>query len=183
VTSIEPDPASLRRLLQEFRDLPPKVRTRVRRDLRGVGDNIIAGQRAILDGPLPRGVAVVGKRISLTTNKRTGKLSMRTLNRYGDADVKRGGRSTGLRERIKASLVTRVVTGKSRQGIDIRTRNKQAPMATGWNSKRFRHPVFGDKKRWVYQSGQPYFFDPVYRGRDDMLRRAADILNSEMEGR
>ncbi|NHF62233.1 hypothetical protein [Microcella pacifica] len=177
------DRQQLTRLLGQFRDLPPKVRTSTRRELRAVGDDVIGEQRAILSGPLPAGVEVAGQSRALAYNKKTGQFFTRKINLYADREVQRPGRSTGLRERIKAGLVTRVVTGKTRQGIDIRTQNRKAPMSTGWNAKRFRHPVFGNKERWVYQAGQPYFFKPVFKGRADMIRRAAAILNDAVEGR
>lgn len=181
-TRAEADVEDLRALLKLFKGLPPKVRTGVRRDLRTVGDDVIAGQRAILSGPLPAGVEVAGKTRTLSYNKKTGKFFTRELNTYRDRDVKRPGRSSGLRERIKAALVTRVVTGKTRQGIDIRTQNSRAPMSTGWNAARFKHPVFGNRKNWVHQAGQPYFFGPVFKGRADMIVRATAILNDALEG-
>lgn len=180
---VEPDPAQLRELLKEFNTFDRRVKTPTRRALRGTGDNIIAEQRAILDGPLPRGVEVTGTVLRVVVNKRTNKIYTRKLNVYGEKDVANGGRSSGLRERIKAGLVTRVVTGISRQSIEIKTQNSKAPMSTGWNAKRFRHPVFGNKERFVYQAGQPYFFDPIFRGRKQMIADAIDILNNAVEGR
>lgn len=179
---LQVDPRSLERLLREFRDLPPKVKTGVRRELRAVGDDVIAAQRSILDGPLPRGVKVSGRSTVFAKNRKTGRTYLRRVNTYADTDVERPGRSTGLRERIKEGLATRVVTGKTRQGIDIRNTNRKAEMSTGWNSKRFRHPVFGSTDKWVYQAGQPYFFGPVMAGRDDLLRRAEVILTEALKG-
>lgn len=181
-TQIKPDAASLRKLLGEFNDLPPKVRTEVRRELRKTGDDIIAAQRSILDGPLPAGVAVSGKKLSLALNKKTGRSYVRQVNVYGDREVARPGRTSGLREAIKAGLVTRVVTGSTRQSIQVQTQNSKAPMSTGWNAVRFKHPVFGNKDNWVFQAGQPFFFDPIFKGRADMIARAIDILNSAVEG-
>lgn len=180
---MKPDAAQLRALLKDFNELPPKVKTGVRRELRSTGDDILAEQRAILDGPLPAGVEVKGKTKTVALNKKTGKTYIREINKYGERDVQRGGRSTGLRAGIKAGLVTRVVTGKTRQGIDIKTQNSKARMSTGWNAARFRHPVFGSKERWVYQAGQPYFFDPIFKGRARMIAKAIDILNDAVEGK
>lgn len=180
-TEIVPDAQQLRDLLKTFKDLPPKVRTESRRALRTTGDGVIAGQRAILSGPLPAGVQVTGQALSLGLNRKTGQTFVRKANIFGDRDVSNGGRSSGLRERIKAALATRVVTGTTRQGIEIRTQNGKAPLSTGWNSKRFRHPTF-DKEPWVYQAGQPYFYGPVVQGRNDMIAQAIDILNNAMEG-
>lgn len=158
-TRVEADPESLRRLLKAFRELPKEVKTGVRRELRTVGDDVIRGQREILDGPLPSGVTVTGQRFGRGM---------------------RGGRSTGLREGIKKGLKTRIVAGKTRVGIDIRTNTRRAPMSTGWNAKRFRHPTFG-RAPWVYQAGQPYFYPPVIEGRDDMIIRATRVLNKAIE--
>lgn len=178
---VVPDAAQLRALLKDFNDFPPKVKTGLRRELRHTGDSIIAAQRAILDGPLPAGVAVV-KQTKLFKVAKNGDISILKRNVYGDRSVQRPGRSSGLREHIKASLVTRVVTGTTRQGISIQTQNSKAPMSTGWNSKRFRHPVFGDRKNFVYQAGEPYFYAPVFDGRNNLILSAIDILNSATEG-
>ena len=179
---IQPDAAQLAELLREFRELPPIVKRGVRGALRHTGDEIIEGQRAILDGPLPAGVDVTGHRLTLTKNRKNGQLVVRRLNVYGEKDVQRGGRHTGLRDRIKEGLVTRVVTGTTRQGIEIRTRNSQATMSTGWNARRFRHPVFGNRDRFVYQAGQPYFYAPAIAGRKALIVEATSILNAAIEG-
>ncbi|MDR0594525.1 MAG: hypothetical protein LBG60_15010 [Bifidobacteriaceae bacterium] len=177
---VEVDKESLSRLLTGFKALPKEVQRGVRKELRTVGDGVIAGQRAILAGPLPAGVQVTGQKRTLKTSK-GGSLYVHKRNTYGDRDRSGRARSTGLRDAISAGLVTRVVTGKTRQGIEVKTRNAKAPMSRGWNSKMFRHPVFGRKDEWVYQRGQPYFFAPAIAGRDDMIIRATQILNKALE--
>jgi hypothetical protein len=180
-TGIQPDTDQLRALLKTFNDIPPAEKTGIRRELRATGDKIIAAQRAILDGPLPAGVAVIAK-TRLFKVAKNGNISILSRNTYGDRAVQRPGRSSGLRAAIKAALATRVVTGTTRQGISITTQNSKAPMSTGWNSKRFRHPVFGDKNNMVYQAGEPYFYAPVFEGRNALVASAIDILNGAMEG-
>jgi hypothetical protein len=187
-TEVKTEVESLRALLRTFNDLPPKVKTDVRRDLRKTGDEVIAVQRAILDGPLPTGVQRVAQFKHPAINKKTGQLVTQKFNIYADRAILRPGRSrsdkdggVGLREGIKAGLVTRVVTGTTRQGVDIRTQKKIGEMSTGWNAKRFRHPLFGNKKRWIYQNGQPYFFKPVFEGRARMIERAIDIINEAVQ--
>tara|TARA_Y100000114_G_C11736504_1_gene316480 strand:+ start:243 stop:812 length:570 start_codon:yes stop_codon:yes gene_type:complete len=178
-TGAQPDPESLRRLLSGLREFPPKVRTRTRKALRGTGDEIIAGQRARLDGALPGGIRKSGSTRILVHSKRKGKFFLVKKNLYSDRDVQRGGRSTGLREGIKAGLRTRVVTGKTRQGIEIKTTGPKVDgynKAKFWNKRRFRHPVFGNRDHYVDQAGQPYFRAPAFAGRDDMLRRTEQIL-------
>lgn len=180
-TGWTPDPESLRKLLTGLKELPPKVRTATRRELRGVGDETISEQRAILSGPLPGGTTKAGWRPQLRQNKRTGKFYILKQNVYKDVDVKRGGRSTGLREGIKRGLKTRIVVGQKRQGIEVVTTGPKVGdpkfnQAKFWTKSRFRHPLFGDRSRFVDQKGQPYFHAPVFRGRDTMVRRAAEIL-------
>jgi hypothetical protein len=175
-----PDPEQLRALLAGMRELPPKVKRDTRRELRTVGDDIIAKQRAILDGPLPTGVAKTGQRRVLTPNARTGKFGYRNLNVYADKDVARPGRSSGMREAIKAGLKTRIVTGTTRQGIEVATSGPKVDgfnQAKFWQKVQFRHPAFGHRDRYVYQKGQPYFFHPAIEGRDDLLAKAAAILS------
>jgi hypothetical protein len=180
----------LRVLLKEFNDIPPTVKTGVRRELRHTGDDIIAAQRAILDGPLPAGVVVTRKQLVLVLNKKTGRRYVRNANVYGETAVQRPGRSrsqkdggVGLREAIKAALATRVVTGSTRQGITITTQNSKAQMSTGWNSRRFRHPVFGNRSNFVFQAGEPYFYAPVFEGRNALIDKAIAVLNDAIEGK
>lgn len=175
--SAVPDPDSVARLLRTFREFAPKVRTPARRELRAVGDDVIAAQREILDGPLPEGVAKVGQTRALAYSRRQQKFYTIKRNVYGVATVKRPGRSTGLREGIKAGLKTRVVASAARQSIEVKTTGPKVDgfnTARFWNLERFRHPVFG--RGFVYQAGQPFFYGPARAGRDEMLRRAQGIL-------
>lgn len=186
MTGVVPDKESVRRLLTGMKEFPPKVRTATRRELRTVGDDVIAEQRAILDGPLPTGTQKLRSRPMLVLSKKTNTLRLAKSNVYGDREVKRPGRSTGLREGIKAGLKTRVVTGAKYQGINVQTTgprvgNPKFNQAKFWQKKRFRHPLFGNRERFVYQQGQPYFHAPILRGRDDMIRRAEEILSSAVD--
>lgn len=187
-TGAKPDPDSLRALLRGLKELPPRVRTNTRRELRGIGDDVIEEQKGILSGSLPTGTQKAGwrNRLVLTSGRGRGKNRVKTyrmikVNIYEDVDVKNAGRSTGMREAIKRGLKTRVVTGAKRQGIDIvttgpKTGDPKFNQAKFWTKKKFRHPLFGDRSRYLDQKGQPYFHAPIYRGRDAMVRRAAEIL-------
>lgn len=178
----------MKELLRGLKELPPKVRTGTRRELRSVGDDVISEQRAILSGPLPTGTQKIGWRNRLVRTSGRGRGKNRTAgfrlikaNVYADAAVKRGGRSSGMREGIKRGLKTRVVTGAKRQGIEIVTTGPKVGdpkfnQAKFWTKNRFRHPLFGNRDRFVDQKGQPYFHAPIYQGRDAMLRRAEQIL-------
>lgn len=179
VTGATPDPESLKALLKRLQGFPPKVRTGVRRELRQVGDETIAQQRAILAGPLPAGTTKTGFSHKIVHARRKGKFFLVKTNVYTDTDVKSPGRSTGMRAAISAGLRTRVVATPKRQSIEIKTTGPKVDgynKAKFWNKRRFRHPVFGNKGRWVDQQGKPYFRAPVLAGRDDMVRRAESVL-------
>lgn len=175
-----PDPESLRRLLEKLREFPPAVRTPVRRELRSLGVPVIAAQKAALDGPLPRGLRKTGFRHKVVRAKRKGKFYLVKTNVYEDADVKRGGQSTGLRAGIKAGLRFRIVSGKTRQGIEFKTTGPKVDgynKAKFWQKTRFRHPAFGDRSRYVDQAGQPFFRRPVFEGCEQLLRSVEDVLS------
>lgn len=180
MTGATPDPESLKRLLTRLREFPPAVRTPVRRELRALGEPVISEQKAILDGPLPRGVRKTGYRHKLVHSKRKGKFYVVKANTYAETDVKRGGQSTGMRDGIKSGLRFRVVAGKTRQGVEFKTTGPKGAdgfnKAKFWQKKRFRHPVFGDRKRYIDQGGQPFFRAPVMDGRDQLLRATEEIL-------
>ncbi|MFG6277924.1 hypothetical protein [Microbacterium sp. 5K110] len=172
------DTSSVRTRFERIKEFSPALARRVRRDFRQSGDEIISEQRAILDGPLPRGVAVVGQRTRRTYNAKTKRIVKRRLNVYGDRDVKRPGRSrsndedgVGLREGIKKSLRTRVVITEKRTSIAVRTTNAKRTGATFWQAKRFRHPTFGHRDRMQYQAGMPYFWEPAFRGAEAAAAR------------
>src|SRR4030095_10405755 len=96
--------------------------------------------------------------------RRGGKAYLRAVNVYKAEEAKRS-RTTGMRDRIKASLKTRVVAGATRSGISIRAdKSVGGVMVKAWNKKVLRHPVFGNKKQYVSQFGQPYWWEPIERG-------------------
>lgn len=183
MTGTEVDKAHLQDLLALMTYLPPAIRRDTRRELRTVGDDVIEQQREILSGPLPKGVRKTGQTRDLAV--RRGKLRVVKKNTYGETDVKRGGRSTGLRAGIKAGLRTRVMTGARNLGVDVKStgpRDGKFNKAKFWNGPRFRHPVFGNKSNYVYQGGQGYFFGPARAGYNDMIERAGEILERNMKG-
>lgn len=183
MTGAEVDKAHLRDLLALMTYLPPAIRRDTRRDLRAVGDDVIAAQREILSGPLPKGVRKTGQTRDLGV--RRGKLRVVRKNTYGETDVKNGGRSTGMRAGIKAGLRTRILTSARNIGVDVKStgpRDGKFNKAKFWNGPKFRHPSFG-KKPYVYQAGQGYFFGPARAGYNDMIKRAEEILERNLEGK
>ncbi|KAA9110184.1 hypothetical protein F6B43_00290 [Microbacterium rhizomatis] len=170
------DQDKLRKRLDAVKEFSPALMRGTRKLLRTTGDEVIAEQSAILDGPLPRGIRAAGKRVVIRRNKKTGKLGLRTLNAYREQDVRSSGRSTGLRKGIKAGLRTRVVLGKTRTEVRVQTTGARENGSAFWQSKKFRHRVFG-RDEFVYQQGQPYFWGPAYRGAAGMVRRIDDIAD------
>ncbi len=101
------------------------------------------------------------------------------------AELAEGGPSaTGTRDQIASGLKTRIVAGKTRQGIDIKT---TGPKRDGYNlarifqSKEIRHPVYGADV-WVEQPGRPYFFKPATSELRDMMRdRIQQVIAEAVE--
>ena len=174
------DSDHVRKKWNAIKEWNPKVARNLRRDLRASGDDIIAAQRRILSGPLPKGIAVAGRRRRLIYNPKTGKLGARSANVYADREVERPGRGRGLRQAISGGLKTRVVIGEKRTGVRIQTTNAKKTGSNFWQSRRFRHPVWG-REPYVYQAGQPYFFQPAYDGAKAMSTRIHKLVEDAFD--
>ena len=167
----------LKKLLDDLKEFSPRLARELRRDLRGTGAHIIAAQKAILDGPLPQGLQRNGS--VLRTSLSRGRVRVRAVHNYTER-ASSNSRPTNLREDIKKGLKTRVMTSKTRQGIAIRTGGPKRGtynMARIWNSRRFRHPVFGDSQDWVVQQGQPYFFEPIREGAEELRKNVGEAID------
>ncbi|MEB0303815.1 hypothetical protein QN345_00480 [Cryobacterium sp. 10I1] len=178
------EPTSLREVLARTREFSPKLATELRRGLRGVGDGIITAQKAILDGPLPPGVAKVGQRVTVGWSKKNQAATLIRRNIYANQGETTNRRSTGMREAIKKGLKTKVIAGKTRQGIAITTtksaEGRKWPMSRTWNTPIFRHRIYG-RDEWTYQKGQPYFFDPVQAGKEQARQAALEAITRSIE--
>lgn len=177
------DVTNLREVIGAVKEFSPALATSLRRNLRASGEEIIAEQRSILDGPLPGNTAKSGTRLRLVAASDGRRAYVRRVNTFADVATKRS-RSSGMRARIKASLKTRVVAGASRQGVNVRAEVRTGGlMAIQWQARRFRHPVFytgGDTKTWTDQKGQPYFWAPVVAGREQAQRKIADAIDQAL---
>lgn len=175
----------LKRLLAQIKELNPKLATDLRRELRQSGDAIISEQRKILAGPKPGRVRVSGSAYRLIRPKNGAKPYLAKRNTYEEYEA--GNRSRGMRQKISAGLRTVVSTGKTRNGVTIRTSKSKAPMSIVYQSKRFRHPVFaseslgGHSGAWVYQRGMPYFWDPIEREFVHVRQRVVDAINRALD--
>lgn len=173
---------NLRQVLADVKEISPKLATNLRRNLRGVGDDIIKDQRSVLSGALPGNAVKTGQRIRTIKTKK-GKSYLRAVNVYKAESAKRS-RTTGMRNRVKESLKTRVVSGKTRSGISIRAdKSVGGVMVKGWNKKVLRHPVFGNKEQFVSQFGQPYWWEPIKRGQENARRKALDAIDDALNGK
>lgn len=175
---------SVKSLRESLQSMPKSIARDARRDLRHVGDAIIAEQKGILDGSLPGKVVASGKEFH-TIHYKSGTTRVVTRTRY--AALARAGKdsSGAMRAGIGAGLRTRIVAGKTRSGLNIQTTSSRMPpgkewMPKTWQKKRFRHPVFNGGG-WASQAGQPYFFAPVIKGRNDMVRRMNTIIDDAMK--
>lgn len=185
---IEFDMKNLRATLDRVRaEQGPAMLRNLRRNLRSVGDGIIADQRQVLSGPLPGVAKRAGKKI-VRVNPRDGRKGyLRTVNVYEAQAVSRQ-RSTQLRDRVKAQLKTRVVAGKKRSGIRIvadKTMDKSGSkynMSKVWNKKLFRHPTFGEGQ-YVTQYGMPYWWKPIEKGAKLAHEQAAKAINDALNGK
>lgn len=176
---VELSTPDLRSTLAAAKEFSPKLARGLRKELRSVGDDIIAKQRAVLSGPLPSGVEKTGQRTRMVLNKKTGSIVLAKRNVYRDKAVRRKGGTTEMREQIKAGLKTRVVAGKTRQGVSVRTTRSQAPLSIIWQSKRFRHKAWG-RLPYIDQKGQPYYWEPVLEGRDAARKKAGDAIDAAL---
>lgn len=176
---------NLREVMASAKAFNPKLQRDLRKSLRGVGDHIIAGQRAKLSAPLPGNAVKTGQTIRLVGGRGGGKQYLRAVNNYKAESAKRS-RSTGMRRRLMSGLKTRVVTGKTRSGISIRAdKSVGGVMTKTWNKKTFRHPVFGTGT-YVTQFGQPYWWEPIAKGQREAkelaLKAIDDALNTMGKG-
>ncbi|WP_084963756.1 hypothetical protein [Thermoactinospora rubra] len=103
----------------------------------------------------------------------------------------RARRGSGLRDTIARSLrlVTKTGSRSARVRIEVdaskmpqdqRTLPRHLDSEKGW-----RHPVFGNRKKWVHQRGQPWFEVTIRRHapkvRNDILKAMDDIAD-KIEG-
>lgn len=168
-------------LLAHVKEFDPKLATGLRRELRATGDATIAEIRAVLSGSLPGSITPTGHtyRRIVPRNGRKPYFARRVDYKLGAAKT-----STGvgdLRSQISQGLRTRVVAGRNRQSISIRTngpRNDGYNMARTWAKRWFRHPVFGHG--WVDQQGQDYFWSPVNQNLTAMQDRIADVIDDAL---
>lgn len=170
----------LHALTSGLKEISPKIARDTRRELRGVGDDIIAAQRKILSGPLPGPIRKTGSVLKLIQPKNGRAAYYAYRNEYVTGEGSEGGVDK-LRSKIRSGLKTRITSTEKRSQIAVKStgpRNEKYNMAKVWEKKLFRHPVFGGG--WMYQQGMPYFWRPAYDGVEDMQKKASKILDEAL---
>ncbi|MEZ3156856.1 hypothetical protein AB1K56_07975 [Microbacterium sp. BWR-S6Y] len=173
------EPVNLRAILAEIKEIDPKLANNLRREFRRSGDEILAAQRAALAKRPPRvGGSSTVLRMIRPRNGRKPYLALRR--QYQEGGTRTGGVSK-LRSKIAGGLRVRTIASQRRQAVEFKTtgpRNGGANMARVYESRMFRHPVFGRPGEWAPQYGQPYFFKPVT---DEMRQRMSARITSAID--
>lgn len=156
--------SNLRPLVDQLKEISPKLATDTRRALRDTGASIIQKQQEILRTE-PVGGVVSKTTYSLSMpNRRGGYRSgpkKRTLAGARiisiESQASARGRSTGLRESVAANLTTQVRTPRTGRGASVRVASTRPYWASkALNAKKWRHQA-GTSGRYVEQAGNQYF--------------------------
>lgn len=97
--------------------------------------------------------------------------------------LRRGG--YGLRALTAASIKSRVSYSGRKLGARIYVDASRFPQSQRTlprhlnNPRGWRHPVWGDRRRWVTQIGAPYFDEPIRRRRET-VRRAVEAAVADV---
>lgn len=156
------EPGSLRKLVQASRTWDAVTKREFRAGLRAAASQGAAAAQAEVRGPVP--------------GLRSGKKRR--------ADV--GGLRSALAGGVKVSISTGrenklgVVTG---EGVRVTASGAKlpadkAPMVKAYMAKEFRHPVFGNKKRFVTQKGKNWFYKPLFAGREQYQKAVIDAIET-----
>lgn len=97
----------------------------------------------------------------------------------------RPGRGTGLRRRMAAATSVQVRTGGRDPAVAVRISRArmgaQAALPKVTNEGHWRHPVFGNRGRWVVQRSQPGWFDNAARSGAPAVRTELQKVLDDME--
>ncbi|WP_291378863.1 hypothetical protein [Demequina sp.] len=164
---------NLRGIVDDLKEISPKLATDMRRSLRGTGESIIEAQRQILQHEAVGGV-VSSTRYSMPQRRRGGYRRGPRARELGGARIisvnsqaSARGYHTGLRDQVAANLTTQVRTPRTGRGAAVRVASAKPFWANkALNAKKWRHPVFGGQQR-VEQAGNQYFQRGVAGGIDE----------------
>ncbi len=173
---------NLKAELETLKDFDPLLARAVRRKLREAGKRMIGHMKVELDKEPLGLVTGVKKETRYTTRKSSNRASGIEVTRrqYTKSVTTSGsrGNSRGGRQAIKDKLKVAIQTGR-RSGIRIRGAGDG--FAKAYNTKRFRHPVFGDRSTWVEQAGRPYFGEVITDRRNELAQAIVDALDEGLD--
>ncbi|WP_062516489.1 hypothetical protein [Demequina gelatinilytica] len=173
---------NLKAELEALKEFDPILARNVRRELREAGKRVIGYMRVELDKEPLGLVTGVSKKTRYTTRKSSNRASGISVTRreYVTDVTTTGarGRGRGSREEIKAGLKVAIQTGR-RSGIRIR--GGGSGFAKAYNTKRFRHPVYGNRSTWVSQAGRPYFGEVITQRREELAQAILAALDAGLE--
>ncbi len=94
----------------------------------------------------------------------------------------RPDRSTGLRARVARATGLSVTARGIRIRVSGRRLGKDAKLAKYLDASlgrytRWRHPVFGNRKVWAEQKGQPFFFVTIRKHTKDFRKACFDAMD------
>ena len=143
-----------------------------------VNDGVCCNPCPELFGPLPGKIAITGKKTRLIVPKDGSKPYVRRVNVYEERARVARDRNRGMRKQIARGLKTRVVAGKTRQGVQVRTdRRIGGEMSQVYQAKIFRQPVFSHAGgTFVPQAGKPYFWQPAVRGAEAAAKKVDEAI-------
>jgi hypothetical protein len=156
--SFRVDTSEFRALNDRLKQADKKVARQMRKVLKAAADDAVKAVQDAASAPPPEKVA---------TRSRLGrrrKVSTRT-------------RSRGMRK----ALARATVASLTKTNLTVRTSQRRmpdgmGPMVKAWNSRRFRHPVFGNRDKWVDQNGAAYFTEGIRESRDTIPRNLAAAM-------
>ena len=147
--------SNLREVLAAVKEFDPKLATAVRKKFRAIGAAAIQAMGEILDEPPPGMVTSSNYAMGLDSRGR-----LRRLRTGVNTKGANRRRSSGQRQVVKQGLRTRVTTGKTRTSIRVTTND--GTLRKIYNTRSWRHPVFGDTETYVEQAGTRYFSRGAY---------------------
>lgn len=175
--------ADLKPLLNDLKETDPALARAFRRRLRASGDSTISLQRKILAMPSPGVVVKAGRAPEAPRGTKRRRGGQRKF--LYETRAARGSQSRGSRKAVANSLRTAVSTPKKGMG-SVTIRAKKHPFARPYNTRRFRHPVFGERDEWITQAGRPWFQEAIYSRIGDWrstIESALDDARKELDSR
>lgn len=167
-----PNPVEIRSnlggVLTDLKNADAALKRNLRRSIRRSGDAILNEAGRILDTENP-GLVV-------------GKVSVGRRIRRLDAAGSTGRSRRNMRQAVKRGMTTRVTNGQRGATFRVISAAETSELpAKALNKRELRHPVFGDRRTWVAQTGLQYFKRGIEVGakqaREDLNAAIADAIS------